>query len=362
MDQRLERIERLLVGFDMRLEAIDSRLKNMPSMDAKAASSSPQPAKPLHHRKSSPQDLREHKTLQRAMYPILDGLGLPQGRGANQVPASASPKDGEQLETPAWLQSMLREMNAPESQSVPGQAAASPPAASSAAQTAPPKPQPPRSITLADGGAGGAASAAATRSATAAASTAAAAAAARAKPLFSHAPGAVSSEAASRNAPKAAQAQQASTATGSATGSVTAAAAAAAAAAAKPARRKRAPSSASDDWDAEWDEEDKVEIERASKPQSETSSLLEQIQALLKEQSAPSAGKGKRSKGKGKGKRGKSAELGEETREDEASASTGETAEAEAPPTMMAPASVPAAWPRSSGGGDDDEMSIEDVD
>jgi hypothetical protein len=355
VEARLLNIEHLLRQMDLRLEAMDLRLKASHSVSdpprksyrgglAKNTAPSRDAVRPM-----DPEVQRQqHATngggsaLLRALYPLLDDLSLAEdmpppspppsstdrvpGRDGSSLPSASRGRHDGKLESPEWLSKILSEMRAPVDDSM---------------HHPPPE----------DRSKLGAKTAAPKGTATAATAT----------PLTARQP----------------QQPQQPPPTG--------------ATRSRPAPRKRASLNADEDWEAEWDKEDAQEKEQGAlfaagdeQSSKKSTSLLEELSKLLQNQqsgasgSASSSVKSKRGKGKLKAKlpgAGASA-----VPPDGSEAQRGSTATAEgrtASPAGHAAGAAEASAqrqqlttrpstsdPKSShvAGSDTDEMVIEDVD
>lgn len=378
-DERLERLERLLVTLDLRLEAMDERIKNIQlSADREAdVMASPQPARPRtmresrasKHAESASTSTTTASPIVRASYPLMDELTQesppqqqplsPQRHGSSRAASSSSASTT--TDTPAWLSSMLQEMREPiggegmgrtgaasHQQALTPQRMSQPsvnlqqiqmeqqqqqpqqqPQLQQPVQPVQPKAR--QKITLSDVGETAATriDRAATVAATSSGSATAYATASRAKIPANSKVSAVPARATSSAGPTSAAASLDASATSS-----------------KPAKRRKPPKK-DDDWEEDWAKEDEEEKARpsSSSPSSasraSTSSLLDELQKLLaKQHETLNAKAGKKLKKEKKGKRNQKARV--ESPKDDYQAGDGARA--------------------STGGSDDGEMTIEDVD
>ena len=335
-ERRLERIERLLVGVDLRLEAMDLRMQLMQTereqKELRAATesvSSPQPATPRRMANTAnSKGMDAPSGMRRATYPIdAHATAAAKGSSSRVAPTiaagAAAASDG--LETPAWLQKIVAEMRREPSAMLPiDSEGANPP--SPPAKLQPPRPQ---SITLAGPADDSAAPKATKRSGSSSGSGS----------------GSVGSSASSGGSRS-----SGSSSVPSSSVSISDSASATAAPPKQAPRRKRA-ASKEEDWDLEWEKEDMAQKEAALKPATATggTSLLEELQKILagrenaaKERKKDKKGKG--SKAKGSHKRAKAPA---ESADGAASGSGNENE-----PTA----------PSESPSRDDDDLIIEDVD
>jgi hypothetical protein len=372
-EDRLERLEHLLVTLDLRLEVMDERLKNIqlmstaePPAPQHAYASSTHPTKLRNMRDSGQRASRATahgsespaatpNSIMRATHPLRDAVLEPDPNQLGGQRGAATAADA--TETPEWLTNILQEMrrpaSTPQQQSQEPQELLQPlrpPQTQQPSQTQQPRPAKPRQrITVSDGGnsvAGAAGAGAATTVSPATSATLGAGAVGGGG--YRQATGETQ-----RPAPPAVAADSSGRSAGASTPG---------AGSKQQPKRRRAPVK-EEDWEEDWEKEDVAEKERAINPKpatERTSNLLEELQRLLSEQGGAANSKAaKKARGK-KNKRGK-------VRSDASEATDG--SDAEAATSSGAAQAAAAAGPEtaaSSGGssseGDDEDIVIEDVD